>query len=504
MKSAVWLSGIMLVALAASLLAVFNPGAAIIGIGAVLFSFLLYGTSKRFIRGRTVPSAPWHVGLLIFPLVCSLRTVNPTMAVAAMAILAFSTFIRRPPEGAGYEKHWPVVVLGASFLGVMMRPTSLPAGLFVAFALVFLIRAIQRVTRHTAVTSLIDGVGLYLIANVLAYYVLGMRSPGENLRSGGLEAGDGAVRVIYPLATSLNLPPILAAAFLAASLILLERGTKRLLRWAGGAAACVILVGADSRTALVVAFIVAAASLVAPRLLRETALPVAIGAVAFVFVFPLIARPIVAPAINWLTGLAPSLSRGSASNSDVSLNGREYIWGKATTFWGDRTSDWGEIFGYGAQGQYQSGASRSYAHIFGSSVQNPYMASTHNSILQQVFDSGIVGAALLAAAILTCVALWVIRSRMDEPYTAAALALVLSLVISSITEVSLAPGVGQETLLLFTGLLIAACSADLQKAPAGKGTHGGAGRVRLHPSVASHRLSKSGAKDHTLGAGLRP
>jgi O-antigen ligase len=189
---------------------------------------------------------------------------------------------------------------------------------------------------------------------------------------------------------------------------------------------------------------------------------VTVGALTFAFIFPLIARPIVAPAITWMIGLVPSLSRGSVSSSDISLNGREYIWAKSMNFWGDRTSDWGELFGYGAQGQFHSGASRSYAQIFGSSLQNPKMASTHNSMLQQVFDGGIIGAVLLGIAIIVCVALWVARSRVDEPYAAAALAMSLSLVISSVTEVSLAPGMGQETLLVFAGLLFAAC-AKLQR-----------------------------------------
>lgn len=492
----------MLASLAVTALAVAYPEAGVIGICAVIFAFLLCGTSNRFIRGRTVPAAPWHLGLLFFPLVCALRTVNLNAALVVMILLAGSTFFRRPPQGAGYVKHWPVVILCLAFAGVILRPTSAVAGLFAAFALIFLILAIPRVTRQSAVTSLIDGVGLYLIANVGAYYVLGMRSPGEALRSGGLEASDGGVRVIYPLATSLNLPPIIAAAFLAASLILLERGGKRLLRIAGAAAACVVLIGADSRTALVVAAIVALASLVAPRILRTAAIPVAVGAVAFVFAFPVIARPVIAPSINWLIGLVPSLSRGSVSSSDVSLNGRQYIWEKAMRFWGNRTSDWGEVFGFGAQGQYHSGASRTYAHIFGSSTQNPKMASTHNSVLQQLYDAGIVGAILLAVAIVACVVLWVARSRVDEPYAAAALALVLSLVISGVTEVSLAPGVGQETLLLFAGLLIAACSADLQKERERKPLHGGAGRVLPNGRVAPDGLPERGVKGHALGASL--
>lgn len=498
MNTAAWMAGTALATLAVTLLAIFNPEWALAGFGAVVFAFFIYGTSQRFVLGRTVEAAPWHLGLLVFPLVCAIRTVNLTAALAVMGLLAFSTFIHRPPTGAGYAKVWPVTVLCLAFAGVIVRPASIPAGLFLFFALIFLIRAAQRVTRQAAVTSLIDGVGLYLIANVVGYYALGLRSPGEALRSGGLESGDGGTRIIYPLATSLNLPPILAAAFLAASLILLERGGKRVLRFAGAAAACVVLVGADSRTALVVAVVVAAASLVASRLLRVAAIPVAVGSIVFAFVFPTIARPVVAPAITWLTGLVPSLSRGSVSSSDVSLNGREYIWDKSLEFWGRRTDEFGELFGYGAQGQFESGASRTYAHIFGSAIQNPRMASTHNSVLQQLFDAGVVGAVLLVAAVLACVVLWVVRSRVDEPFASAALAMVLSLTVSSVTEVSLATGAGQETLLLFAGLLIAACSADRQK-----GLDDGPGRVFPVGAVAPYRLAESGVVGHAPGAGLR-
>ena len=459
MNGVLWFFGAVLVTVAITVAGAFFPVAVIGSFAVVILLVMFSGTASRFLRGRSVPSAQWHLGLLMFPLVCAMRTVNMTTAVALMVILALSTFFRRVPDGGGYSRHWPVVLLCLAFVGVVVRPSSLPAALFAIFALIFLIRAVARVTRHGAVTSLIDGVGLYLIANVVAYYAFGLRSPGASLRSGGLESADGGVRVIYPLATSLNLPPILAAAFLAASLILLERGAKKLLRLAGAGAACIVLVGADSRTALIAAVAVAFSSLFLPRLLRGLSLPAAIGAIVFAFLFPVISGPIVAPIITWLTGLVPGLSRGSTANSDMSLNGREFIWSRSLTFWTDRTNEFGQAFGYGAQGQYTSGASSTYAQIFGSALQNPRMASTHNSMLQQLYDCGLVGLALLALTVVACIALWIRRSRIDEPYSAAALAMALSLVISSVSEVSLAPGVGQETMFIFAGLLLAACTS---------------------------------------------
>lgn len=460
MRDFLWVVSGCAVALGLGLAAAFAPTVVVAAIGVTFLVVLASGTYKKFIRDRSdVPAAAWSPVLLMFPLVCSLRSVNVTFATVAMVGLLLLTLLRRPEAGRGYIK-LPLLLMIVAVGLVISRPASVPSGLFIVLAIVVLLCAVSRTTRHSAVASIMDGLGLYLIANVGAYYVLGMRSAGAVMRTGGLESSDGGIRVLYPLATSLNLPPIMAAVFLSALLMLMESGPKRFFRVIAAGAAVVVLVSAESRSALIVAVLIAAASLCASRLLRGLALPIAIASLAFVFIYHSIARTIVAPAITAMTDAIPALSRGATSNSDVSLNGRETIWFQAIRYWTERTSEWGQIFGYGTQGQFESGASRTYAHIFGSSFQNPQMASTHNSVLQHLFDGGVLGVACLILAIIACVRLWVVQSRANEPYAAAALAATLSIVLSSVTEVSLAPGMGQETLLIFVGLLIVACSSD--------------------------------------------
>lgn len=501
----IWLVGTGFVALGAAAWGVFEPLWATVALVAVVSLALMNRTYRKFIRGRTVAAAPWSLVLLAFPLVCSLRAVNSTVALAGMVGLLLVALLRKPLAGSEYVKKFPIVLMGLALLMVAVRPTSLLSGAFTVVAFLTVVCAVRRTTRHSAVTSLIDGVGLYLIANVFAYYVLHMKSSGEALRTGGLEGADGSVRVLYPLSTSLNLTPIMAAAFLSAALLLMERGGKRFFRLIASAAAVIVLVSAGSRTALVVAGLVALASLMVSRLVRGLATPVTLGSLAFVFLYPSLSKPVITPLITAMTDAIPGLSRGGAGSSDASLNGREAIWFQSSRFWMERTSDWGKIFGYGTQGQYESGASRTYAHIFGSSVRNPYMTSTHNSVLQQLFDAGVIGAAFWAVAVIACVVLWVRRSRTAEPYTAATLAAVVSLVVSSVTEVSLAPGLAQETLLVFVGLLIAACSGKLDDQPQ-EILDDGAGRVLPVGPVAPYRLPERGVVGHASGArlGRRP
>ncbi|MBT2549612.1 O-antigen ligase [Arthrobacter sp. ISL-65] len=495
MRDVGWFLGVSVAALAAGVFAGLEPLWATVGLAAVVFLALLNRTYKKFIRGRTVNAAPWSLVLLAFPLVCSFRAVNSTVALVGMVGLLGVTLLSKPPAGNGPANKLPLVLMGVAMVAVVVRPTSLQSGLFIAFAFIVLVRAINRTTRHSAVTSLIDGVGLYLIANVAAYYVLGMRSSAAALRTGGLESADGGVRVLYPLSTSLNLPPIMAAAFLAASLLLMERGGKKAFRLLAVAAAVTVLVSAESRTALVVAFLIALASLTVPRILRGLAVPIALGSVLFVFVYPAISKTLVAPLIAAATNAIPFLSRASGS-SDASLNGREVIWSRSSRFWVEKASDWGQIFGFGSQGQYESGASRTYAHIFGESIRNPYMTSTHNSVLQQLFDGGVIGAVCLVAAVIACLRLWVMRSRINEPYTAAALAASVSLVISSVTEVSLAPGMGQETLLVFVGLLVAACAGEPSESQEGGALDNRPGRVLPARPVAPYRLPERDVVGH--------
>jgi hypothetical protein len=495
--------GVLVAALALGVFAGLEPLWAALGLSAVAFMALLNRTYKKFIRGRTVNAAPWSPVLLAFPLVCSLRAVNSTLALVGMAGLLVVVLLRKPLAGSEYAKKFPIALIGLALLMVAVRPTSPLAGAFTVLAFLTLVCAVKRTTRHSAVTSLIDGVGLYLIANVVGYHVLHMKSSGASLRTGGLEAADGSVRVLYPLSTSLNLTPIMAAVFLSAALLLMERGGKRLFRLIASAAAVIVLVSAGSRTALVVAVLIAVASLLVSRLVRGLALPVTLGSLAFVFAYPALSRPVITPLITAMTGAIPGLSRGGSGSSDASLNGREAIWFQSSRFWAERTSDWGKFFGYGSQGQYESGASRTYAHIFGSSVRNPYMTSTHNSLLQQLFDAGVIGAAFWVIAVVACVALWVRCSRTHEPYTAAALAASISLVVSSVTEVSLAPGVAQETLLVFIGLLLAACSGKLDEVQTDNQLDDSSSGVLPVRLVTSYRLPERGVVGQASSARLR-
>ncbi len=412
-------------------------------------------TYRKFVKGRAAQPATWSVVLLLFPLVCSLRTYSAVLALAGMAGLLILA-ISQKRIGRVIIPSPPLAALAIASAGVVLRPTSWLSTAFVVLAFVVLMVAVCRCSRHSAASSIIDGVGLYLVINVIGYYVVGLRSPGAASRLGGLEAADGGVRVIYPLASSLNLPPVLAAAFLAATLILFERGPKKVLRLVCCAAAIVVLLGAESRTSLIVAVAVFAGTLVVPRVLRIASLPMAAGSLLLAFAFGSIVKPLIAPAIGAITAIVPWLSRNATASADISLNGREYIWEQSVWVLGWAPDFFERWFGYGAQGQFLSEASYAYAYVFGSSLANPYTASVHNSMLQQVFDAGVIGAAALGAMAIMCLWGWNRLAREATPHIGASLAMAFSLVVSSATEVSLAPGVGQETFWVFVALLLIA------------------------------------------------
>jgi O-antigen ligase len=343
-----------------------------------------------------------------------------------------------------------IVLLSAATGLVFLRSESWTTIAFAVITGAVILRTATRYTRRRVVVSLFDGIAIYLIASVVLYYAFDLRSPGADSRLGGLISADGAERAFFPLATSLNLPPMMAAAFLAGCLLLMETGPKMSLRFAGVACAIVILLASGARTPLAIAALIAVLSLIAPRVLRLIAVPVAVTSFAFPKVFPYISELL----------LVPILDRVAPLNSDPSLNGRDFIWEQSLARW-EQLDTWQQLWGYGPQGQLESGASAAYASQFGTAFENPLAATVHHSLLQQLFDGGIVGALSLGVAALIACLLWNRRISADRDiYSYAGLAMTLGLILASVTEVSLAPGIGQETFWIFTCLAIAAATAS--------------------------------------------
>jgi O-antigen ligase len=110
----------------------------------------------------------------------------------------------------------------------------------------------------------------------------------------------------------------------------------------------------------------------------------------------------------------------------------------------------------------------------------------HNSFLQQLFDGGLVGWILLALAIYWSCSLLAKRQRDWGNRAVIALVAMAVLLLSGITEVSLAPGAAQDTFWLLLILVGVACQAS--------GTQVGRGYLSGDDATATHELENAWTK----------
>jgi hypothetical protein len=414
-------------------------------------------------------ASDWDPVVLLIPITLAIRAVNANVSVIALGGLLVWALAR--------SRHWPQMrdLAVPTLLALVALLTWLPpASQSVLWASVLagltLIVAANGVTRRRFVSSLADGIGIYLLVNVVGFYVLGLVSQSALTRQAGFTAS-GDVRAFFPLTTSLNLPPALAACYMAALPLLLQAGVlKRLLRVLFLLSAIVVLVGADGRTALVVAACIALAVMALQGTLRRAAVWVVAIALFLPFYFKFVAS-LLTHAIDALATAIPALNRSGVGGDFETLNGREYIWSAALAYW-PRLDSLTHIIGAGYPGHARTGASESYAFLFSSFTDTPTAATTHSSLLQQLFDGGILAGFGLLLVVLLMLRRW---STAPGPESAVALGIVTGLVLTSITEVGLASGPSQESFWIFFALT---CSIYLARpGPASVSTRATTGRV---------------------------
>jgi O-antigen ligase len=301
---------------------------------------------------------------------------------------------------------------------------------------------------------------VYLLANVLGY-LAGLESPAADNRIGGIVESTGFVRIIFPLTGSINIPPVIAAVYITASIfMILESGwLLRSLRLICLVAAVIVLAGAGTRTPIAVAALLSISVIFFPFITRWMAQAATALAAVSAFTLPTM--------IGWIqSAIAPLVSltpgRELAAAGINSLNGRDLIWVRSIKYWIERVNDLPNlIFGFGVNGHYRSGASLAFRERFASISRYPEISATmHNSFLQQLFDGGLLGCALLIAA-----AYWastrLSNHRKDWGHRGSSAILAMTaLLLSGMTEVSLAPGAAQETFWLLAILVGVACQAS--------------------------------------------
>jgi hypothetical protein len=433
-----------------------------LGIAVIIVCILAFLLQNRF---RTLLSFHQAIGLrseyiiIALPLALASRTLIAKGSVLILVLLLAITYLRKPDRRFKIQSG-PLLLLLAACGIVFSRPAE-PPDKITLLTIVIVVAIVYRLVTTTdgrkIIAGLIDGSGLYLFANVVLY-AAGIRSPAaSNAQVGYFEEYTGFIRTLYPLAVSINLPPIVAAVYIASvCFLILETGLlKRSWRLICLIAAVIVLVGAGTRSAMALALVLSITVVCFPFVSRWIAQAATIFAAASAFILTKVVSSIqfaVAP----LMGLAP----GREQHGQVdSIHGRDFIWLRSINFWTTHVVDDVPhlLFGYGVNGQYRSGASFTYANALSAMVKNFKFTFVHNSYLQQLFDGGILGWLLLVLAAYWASSRLATHARSWGNWGLSGVVAMTVVQLSAMTEVSLTPGVTQEGFWLLLVLVAVSC-----------------------------------------------
>ena len=394
--------------------------------------------------------------LIALPTIVAYAAISPRDSTFGIAVVIVAMLWRGLSPDIRLRPTWQSAILPVLGLAIVLRPmnsTTAPAILAFGLAGVAIAGAVYlSASTSSALISLGDGIGLYLIASVVLWLV-GAESTG---RSGvdGSNTITGGIRVLFPLATAQAATPAAAAVYLAALVpILLVSSRYRTLRLVAAAAAVVVLIYADRRGALIGAFFVAVCALLAPRLLRRAA-PLLVGTALFMpFIYGSI-QTVFGQTILTASSQAQFLQRqGEGEDAALTLNGRDTIWSRSLDFYQNQV-DWvHQTFGFGSFGNSSSGLADNFRSMFGKTVTNRGDITPHNSLLQILFDGGWIIGLVFAAIVLYTT--WIL-SRRTSTIDLATLAMLMTLAFVGSTEVALSPAHSQTTwwILLALGMIV--------------------------------------------------
>jgi hypothetical protein len=444
--------------------ATINPVLSIAGITICILAVLVRARFRSLHPVHSIGGLRPDWIVVILPTALALRSFDATASVFITGLLVATAFMRKTDRRFQVQPG-PFILLVAASAIVFLRPLNTGPLLtffpLVTFLLVatLVVRLVMTVDARKIIAGLIDGCGLYLLLNVLLH-AAGLQSRASNVRIGGLVESTGFVRTIYPLAWSLNTPPAIAAIYVSASIFLiLEAGwLRRSFRLVCLIAAIIILLGAGTRAPMIVAAALAITVISFPYVSRWIGQAATIFTAISAFILPSIigwAESVIAPFISLVPG------REVKATSIDSIGGRDFIWEHSIKYWVEWINDLPHVlFGFGANGQYRSGASLAYSEGLAKIVRNPETAFVHNSFLQQLFDGGLVGWLLLGLAAYWGSARLAERQRGWGNRGLSAIVAMAVLLLSGITEVSLAPGAAEVTFWLLMVLVGVACQTS--------------------------------------------
>lgn len=448
-------------------------------------------TSERTVA-QTRLKPDWVVVAL--PTVLAFQVFSFKLPFVVVGVMTSLTFLRKS-ERRFHLEPGPIFLFLAACWIVYSRPESWRQPALLMLLTILIMRLLMTVDARRIINSLIDGLGLYLVVNVLAH-LAGMRAPHlAGQRFDRVAEGTGFMRTVLPMTNSINSPSIIAMIYLVSSILVLRYAswTRRGIWLVSAAAAMYAMISAGSRAALAFTAILLIGALFFPIASRWIAQASSALAAFSAFVLPYLIKPITAVIMPLI-----SLNRGRDINESdiISLQGRDRIWNGSIGYWRERVNDFTDIFiGFGSSGQYRSGASSTYASLVVGLMRHPQQAHVHNSFLQQLFDGGIIGFLLLVVGVFWASARLARRRRAWGPWGLSAVFAMTALLLGNMTEATMAPGVFQESFWVLMILVGVSCQTPAD--------HNGAPRqTRSSGREGISRPGASSAKSHELQRGL--
>ncbi len=392
--------------------------------------------------------------LIALPTVIALGNIHTSAAAGAVVLIGMVALVTAHQTTDRIRLTVASLVLPVAGLTVALRPyqASTVGPMFYLFVSVSLalVVGISR-SRRSATISLIDGLGVLLIAAIVLR-LAGIGTPSDHAPAVMGNLLTGGERVLFPLAGGLAGAPALAAAYLVATVLIIRRiPNHRTYRICGALAASYVLVAGDRRSALFAVIVLLLVIAWTPKRFRQVA-PWTIGAL---LALPLWLHLTGLLTARFVTTSAPLLKR-TGERDMQGLNDRLEIWSRALEFYQNRVDWFHQAFGFGTSGQVVSGASMTYRNLFsGQGDQNS--KSIHNSVVQAMFDGGWITATGLLVSVV-CLA-WVL-SRSNSTGDLAALAMLTTVAIVGSTESLLSPGSTQPPWWILVALGMIGFSQD--------------------------------------------
>lgn len=328
--------------------------------------------------------------------------------------------------------------------------------------------------RRLLIVAFVSGLGLYIALNIIGYaaglsgaLIVSDAGPNKILSVLGI----GINRIAFPFAAGLNNFGVMAGLSAASGAMLFLFGRQVGIRSIGLMVALVGFAGAvlvDSRAAVGMAFV---ATVFVPVVLLSR------RATKFLRLLPVLVllAPFAIIGISTLiegTAIADLVTRpGDFAQRLGVLSGRDAVWSAAIDVL--KSPHPIHAIGYGALGQYTSGASQDYAWVFLQMSQLSFQ-SLHNAYLQIIFDIGYIGLGVWLLLWLRLMKVFTEAVQYDRhPETVIPLTAATFILLGGILEICGTPAFPDSF-----GVVLFLVALTFQMRSAGE-EHRSSGRVRL-------------------------